>query len=319
MTSITILSFNCTTFSTTKELDAQALRKSLQRFIDSGIVVFLASGGSGEGNSLSRDELRDVYRIGVEVCAGKQPVNANLPEVGSAQHAIELAQLAIEAGVDAVNLYGPASLHGYRPTDAELTAYYDEMLAAIKHPVVIAPNPVHGYTPTPAVIADICNRHDQVVAVNLIGLSGDAYFLELRAAIKRDVAFNVPLPGSLNMFALGASGVISPLANIIPKTIRRYVDLYESGDLDGSSRAYEEIGRFNRYVENRGGPRWQKMAMKVLKLPGGEGGLRAPYLMPQDDEVQHFADGLLQLGLPEVNDMAQEAGLSPTDLRRGAR
>lgn len=40
---------------------------------------------------------------------------------------------------------------------------------------------------------------------------------------------------------------------------------------------------------------WQTMALKVLKLPGGQDGLRAPYLMPPDDEVQRFAAGLLQL------------------------
>jgi len=54
----------------------------------------------------------------------------------------ERAKLAIEAGVEVVNVYGPASWHGYRPTDAELGAYYEEVLAAIRHPVALAPNPI---------------------------------------------------------------------------------------------------------------------------------------------------------------------------------
>ena len=49
-----------------------------------------------------------------------------------------------EAGVDIVNLYGPATLHGYQPTDEELTAYFEEVLTAIKHPVTLAPNPSFG-------------------------------------------------------------------------------------------------------------------------------------------------------------------------------
>jgi hypothetical protein len=31
---------------------------------------------------------------------------------------------------------------------------------------------------------------------------------------------------------------------------------------------------------------WQKMALKVFKLPGSEDRLRKPYLMPSDTEVE---------------------------------
>jgi dihydrodipicolinate synthase/N-acetylneuraminate lyase len=311
MSQITILSRNCTTFSPTKELDEEAFRQSLQRFVDSRIVVFLASGGSGEANSLSVDEVRRIYAIGVDVCRGKIPVYANFPEVRSAAEAIAYAQLAVDAGVDMVNLYGPASLHGYRPTDAELNAYFDTVLSAVKHPVVVAPNPTQGYTPKPGLIAGVCDRFHQVEAVNLVGLAGDAYFLQLRELINRDVALNVPLPGSLNMLTLGATGLICNLSNIIPKTVRQYVDLYENGNFDELARVYADLERFNRYVEQWSGARWQKMALKVLKLPGGAGGLRLPYLMPPDDEVERFADGLFRLGLPEIDELAHAAARLP--------
>ena len=56
-------------------------------------------------------------------------------------------------------------------------------------------------------------------------------------------------------------------------------------------------------------PRWLKIAMKVLKLPGGEAGPRAPYRLPDQDELQRFADGLVKLGIPEINEQARRAGL----------
>jgi dihydrodipicolinate synthase/N-acetylneuraminate lyase len=74
MSTISLLARNCTLFTTTKALDEDAYRKSLQRFVDFKIGPFLASGGSGEANSLSWDEVRRVYQIGVEVCRGKVPV-----------------------------------------------------------------------------------------------------------------------------------------------------------------------------------------------------------------------------------------------------
>ncbi len=42
--------------------------------------------------------------------------------------------------------------------------------------------------------------------------------------------------------------------------------------------------------------------MKVLEMPGGEGGPRERHCMPPDSGVQKFADGLLRLGLPEIEE-----------------
>ena len=41
----------------------------------------------------------------------------------------------------------------------ELTAYFDEVLTVIKHPVTLAPNPIQGYPIKPRLIADLCNRY----------------------------------------------------------------------------------------------------------------------------------------------------------------
>jgi dihydrodipicolinate synthase/N-acetylneuraminate lyase len=311
MGKITIVSRNSTTFTKTKELDEDALRASLQRFVDSEIVVYLASGGSGEANALTIDELRRVYTVGVEVCQGRIPVYANIPEVKNAQEAIDLSRLAIDADVDLINFYGPAKLHGYVPTDTELAVYFDTVLSTVEYPTVLAPNPVQGYTPKPALIAALCDKYPHVRAVNLVGLAGDEYFLELRELIERDdVALAVPLPGSHNMFDLGASALISNLCTILPKTVRQYVDQYEIGDDVGMGKTYASLLRFERYVKRWPGARWQKMALRVLKLPGGEGGLRLPYLMPPDDEVERFARGLLALDIPELDDLARSAGLT---------
>lgn len=311
---MTLLCRNATTFTSTKALDETAFQKFLQRFVDAKLGVYLASGGSGEGHALTRDEILRIYRIGVEVCKGKVLVNANPPEQNTARDTIEHARLAVAAGVDVINIYGPASWHGFRPTEAEFFAYFDEVFKEIKYPAALAPNPVIGYTPRPALIAEVCKRHSQVVDINLSGV-GDAYFIELKDALTRNVNIFVPFQSCLHMLGLGATGLLGAEANIIPKTFRRYIDLYESGNHAELAVVYADLQRYNRYVAkwHSGGPRWIKMAMKILKLPGGEGGPRGPYLMPPDDEVQKFADGFLRLRLPEIDETARAAGLRIPD------
>src|SRR6266851_4032967 len=100
-----------TTFAKDGAFDPGAFREYLGRFVDAGHGVYLASGGSGEGHALTREELRHVYRVGVEVCKGKIQVCSNQPEQYTARLTIELAELAIEAGVDAINIYGPVGSH----------------------------------------------------------------------------------------------------------------------------------------------------------------------------------------------------------------
>jgi dihydrodipicolinate synthase/N-acetylneuraminate lyase len=53
MSTVNLLARNCTLFTTTKALDEDAYRESLQRFVEFKVGPFLASGGSGEANSVS--------------------------------------------------------------------------------------------------------------------------------------------------------------------------------------------------------------------------------------------------------------------------
>jgi hypothetical protein len=66
---------------------------------------------------------------------------------------------------------------------------------------------------------------------------------------------------------------------------------------------------FNRLVEQW---RWRALAedgAEGVMLPGGEGGLRKPYLMPSDAEVERFTSGLLAVGLAEIEGLAPAAGV----------
>ena len=300
-----------TTFTQAGDIDEDAMRQYLQRFIDTNIEIYLASGGSGEGHALKWDELRRVYEIGVAVGRGKIAVHANPPEQYTGRATLEQSLLAVQAGVDIVNIYGPAGWHGYRPTDEEYVAYYDWMLPQIKHPVAIAPNPTQGYTPKFSLVADLCNRHTQVAAVNLVNLN-ETYFINLKAAMKRDVALYVPLKGAMNCFTLGAAGMVGGEINLTPKTFRQYADLYTANKVHDSGQAFRDLTVVRQYTAPWGNisARSVKMFMHVLKLPGWQGGLREPCLMPSPAVMEKFADGLLRLGVAEIDELAREAGIA---------
>jgi 4-hydroxy-tetrahydrodipicolinate synthase len=303
MSTLTTLCRTATTFDAEKNLDEDALAAFLSRLAEAGLGFYLGSGGSGEGHALSLGELERVYRVGVSVADGKVQANANLPEQHTVANTVTHAEVAVKAGVDVINVYGPTGWHGYRPTDHELVAYFDDVLGQVRHPVAIAPNPIVGYTPAAEIMAGICERHHQVVAVNLAGLS-DNYFIRLKDALRRDVEIYVPYRSSWHTLRAGAAGLLGAEANIIPGTFRRYLDAYAAADSAELAASYAELVRFSDYVQrwHTTSPRWLKLAMTVLGLPGAPGGVRDPYRDADPQQVEEFAAGLRKLAVREVQE-----------------
>ena len=299
-----------TVFDKTGAIDEDRFRVYLQRLIDDRTDLYLASGGSGEGHALRWDELRRVYQIGVAACRGKVEANANIPEQHTARGVIEHSLLAIEAGVDLVNIYQPAAWHGYRPRGSELVDYYETVLQEIRHPVALAPNPIIGPGPSASQVADLCHRFPQIASVNLVG-QPEIYFLELQSALTRDVRLFVDTSGIPNTLALGAAGVVGGNLNIMPQTYRAFANCYRDGDVGGMAELFAQMIRANEFTSRWASPnsRMIKMFMTVFKLPGWEGGVREPCRLPPPAELSEFRDGLLKLGVAEFDGLAKQSAV----------
>lgn len=297
-----------TPFTAAWALDEAALRANLQRMAEAGLGVCLGHPGAGEGHALTNAELDRVYRVGVEVCKGRVPVLANPPEQPTARDTREQLGIAAAAGVDRVNLYGPQGRHGYKPTDHELMLYYDEVLPAANCAVALAADAACGHLASAELVAGVCDRYSRVEAVNL-GDPNEDYLLTFKARLKRPVEIFIPSPAALRMLDLGVSGVLSVEANVLPRTCRAYLDFHQAGKAVEATAVYQQLKRFSQYV-GKWGPshaRWLKMCMKVLRLPGGQGGIREPYLMPGEEDLGKFRAGLLALGIPEIDEAAKRA------------
>lgn len=301
MRQVTVLCRTATTFTVEKKLDEVALEGFLERLVSNGHGLYLGSGGSGEGHALSIEELERVYRTGVRVARGRVQANANIPEQHTPANTLVHAEVARRAGVDVINLYGPTGWHGYRPNDDEVSAYFNTLLRQIRHPVALAPNPIIGYTLGPRQVAAICDKYHQVVAVNLAGLGAD-YFVLLKNLLRHEVQIYVPFQASLETLSLNATGLLGAEANIVPATFRTYLDAYARADFGAAAKTYAQLLLFSDYVGRwqSASPRWIKMAMKILGLPGAAGGVRAPYVDAGEGELAEFGSGLRELRIAEL-------------------
>jgi 4-hydroxy-tetrahydrodipicolinate synthase len=305
-----------TPFAPDGALDLDACGPLVERFADARIAVYLGSGGSGEGHALAPRELSDLYAAAVRKGAGRIPVYANPPEQHTVSAAIMHAQLAVEAGVELVNVYGPAGWHGYQATAEEYLAYFDEVLPAVRVPVALCPNPGLGYAVAPDTVAEVCARHPGVAAVNLNGVPL-AYLARLRELTGGQVRLYADDGGLRGALPAGAAGIVSALPNLIPGTFRRYVDAVRCHRADEEADLYGQIQRLRQYGEQwpGGTPRWIKLALHALHLPGGRGGPRPPYLPLTETAVRQFLADARNLHIPEITDMlsAVTPASSPLD------
>ncbi len=305
-----------TPFTASGTIDEDALRQHLARMVEAGVGVYLASPGSGEGHSLSRDELRLVYRLGVEICKGKVPTYANPPESRNAEEALAKAQIAIDSGVDVVQLYPVDGGHGMRPTEAEQEAYFRFLLDQIDHPVGLSVNYLAGGYGIPiGLFKRICADYRQIVLIN-VNQPPTSYLAELMDSVGPRIAFYTGAEMLAEALTLGAKGCLTGQANVVPYLIRSIGRHFKAGEIEACGRALTQLFRFNNVVgpfrldltvQQLWSPRWIKAAMKVLGLPGhGEGRMRPPYLSPSNEDIEKLGVMLRALDLSGIEARARD-------------
>jgi 4-hydroxy-tetrahydrodipicolinate synthase len=306
---LTVFCMSATPFAADGSLDLDALRLHLRRIADAGNGVYLGSGGAGEGHVLTPAELRQIYDVGVSECRGRVPVYANPRESRSAAAMYEVAREAVAARVDVVQIYQLDAGHGMIPTPREQEAYFRELLAELDHPLAISIHAYAGYAASPALLAALVHDFPQICAINVMG-PPFSYFMEVRDALPASVRLYTSVLHLLQGLALGASGALLAENNVIPNVCRRIADGWATRDLDMASDAARTVQRFSNVV-NRWAPstaRWVKTALKVLDLPGGNGVLRRPYLLPPDEEQQDMLRAFERLHIRELEGLPAAVG-----------
>lgn len=293
----TVFCMSVTPFDETGGFDESAYRQHLERLVGSGVGIYFASPGSGEGHSLTNAELEHVYRVGVETCKGKVPICANIPEARTAQGLLEKARLAIRAGVDVVQIYTVDPGHGMRPTEAEQEAFYREVLDQIDYPVGLSVNMLAGGYRTPiGVLKRLCADYRQVQFVNVLQ-PPTAYLSALMDAIGPRIPFYCGIHMMPEALTLGVAGCLAAQPNVVPFLVRSIGHHLMRGNIEQCGSAYRQIFRLHAAVEHLGA-RWIKAAMAILDLPGHGGGrMRPPYLPLDPEETRKLGTALHAMGL----------------------
>ena len=226
-----------TPFDDDGELDLEALRRLVRRCREGGVQGLVALGTTGEAATLA-DAERDRVIAAVREEARRLPVVAGVGSNSTRQTAV-WARRAAELGADGALVVTPFYV---KPNPAGLVAHYQAVAAAAPQLPLVAYNVPGrtGFNLTPPLAARLW---EIPAVVALKESSGDLPQVD---AIARELpAGKTLLAGddhlALAEIALGASGLVSVVGNVAPRTTRALVDAARAGRLVEARRLHAAL------------------------------------------------------------------------------
>ncbi len=220
-----------TPFSADEAVDEGLLRAEVEYLISAAGVHGLAVGGStGEGHTLTTDELRCIVGNAIEVADGRVPVIAGII-VDSTRQAIEKARALADLDVAALQVTPVHYL--FRPSDESMFAHFAALADAAAQPVMVY-NVVPWSYCSPALLDRMLREID-----GLIGVKQSAGDLKLLADLLRASADAGLIMSAVDAllypsFALGAHGAIAAILTAAPELCVRLWDQVKAGDYSGA-------------------------------------------------------------------------------------
>jgi 4-hydroxy-tetrahydrodipicolinate synthase len=278
-----------------REVDEAALRRIVRHVVDAGVPGIMTTGGTGEFPHQSREERRRVTEIAASEAAGAAPIYAGTAACATWE-AIALAEDAAAAGADAAILTPPFY---FRIPDDMLHRHFADVAGADVLPVVVYNNPLYtGNNLSPQLIASLMELP------NVIGLkqSNDdlgqlVEALRLSADSGRSLCTGIDSQFYAAL-CVGARGIYSTAAAIVPSQMVRLYDLVQAGDHVAARAQHELLQPLNRFLEYD--PGYVSPTKEALEMMGiGCGPVRRPLPDFPDEERPALREALAALGALE--------------------
>lgn len=209
-------------------VDYEKLRELVEFQIAGGTDAIVPCGTTGEASTLDYDEHMDVIKTVIDQVKKRVPVIAGTGSNATAE-AIELSQKAKEAGADGVLLVTP---YYNKPTQEGLVRHYTAIADAVAIPQILYNVPGRtGVNMLPETVARIAPHKNVAAIKEATGSLQQASEILALCGDQIDVLCGddfITFP----MMACGAKGVISVLANIMPKAVGDLTDAFFAGDLE---------------------------------------------------------------------------------------
>ena len=212
-------------------IDWEAFDRLLDYQLGGGISGIVVAGTTGEGSTLTDREHEDVIAFCVKKVAGRVPVIAGTGSNNTA-HAVERTKTACGAGADAVLLVTP---YYNKTTQRGLIASYTAVADESTVPCILYNVPSRtGLNMLPDTL-NVLADHERIAAVKEACGNLTQVANEIRLCGDRIDIYSGTDEQIVPTLSLGGKGIISVVANILPKETSQICSRFFAGDVKGAA------------------------------------------------------------------------------------
>ena len=280
-----------TPFTQDGKVNYEKLGELLDWHIANNTDAILILGTTSESPTMSHEEDLEICRFSVERVAGRVPVIASSGS-NSTQTVIEKSLDLQAAGADAVMNIAP---YYNKANKKGMYHHFADVADAIDIPLIIYNVPGRTGCSIPADVIGELSKHERIIGIK--EASGDlSYVAKIAKYANENFAIysgkdDVLLP----VLSMGASAVISVLANVMPKETHDMVMSYLNGDTKGALAEQLRLMNLinNLFIEVNPIP--VKEAMNLMGM--NVGGFRLPLCEMEDEHREILRESMAKVGL----------------------
>jgi 4-hydroxy-tetrahydrodipicolinate synthase len=271
-------------------LDESGLRRQVEWHIEQGTPVLSPVGTTGESPTLSHEEHERAIAIVIETVAGRARVMAGTGS-NSTSEAIRLTRFAARAGADGALVVAP---YYNRPNQEGMYRHFAAIAECTDLPIVLYNIPSRtGRNVDPETVERLAAL-GPIVAVKEASGSLDQVSELLERTDLTILSGDDSL--TLPMLAVGAEGVVSVAANLVPRQVMALIESYQSGRLAEARGIHARLFPLCRDLLGLApNPVPVKAALALLGRGAGE--VRLPLCPLDEHSLGRLRTSLIRYGL----------------------
>jgi len=269
----------------------EKLGELIEWHVNSGTDAIIICGTTGEASTMTDDEKKAAYKFTVEKVAKRIPVIAGTGS-NDTKHSIELSKYAESVGCDGLLCVTP---YYNKTTQKGLIEHYTAIADSVNIPIIIYNVPGRtGLNILPQTLKEL-SKHKNIAGVK--EASGNInQVVEIGTFCSDEFAlYSGNDDQVVPLLSVGGIGVISVVANILPKEMHEMVMSYLEGNVKRAMELQLKIKPLNDALFCEVNPIPVKTAMNLLGYEVGP--LRLPLTSMSDKNLEYLKNTLKSFGL----------------------
>ncbi len=281
-----------TPFDKNLEVNYDMAAKLAEYLLEQGNDGIVVNGTTGESPTLNDDEKVQMFRT-VKQTVGERAVVIAGTGSNNTHHSIELTQKAAECGVDGIMLVVP---YYSKPSQEGLYQHFKTVAAATDLPIILYNIPGRcGTNLAPETVVRLANDVPNIVAIKEASGNLDQ-IARLKTMCPADFAiYSGDDSLTLPILSIGGAGIISVVAHVAGKDLRKMVDAYFAGNVAEAQEINMKLYDIFKTMFITSNPVPVKYALNRIGI--NVGGVRLPLFEANDAEKAKIDASLSNLGL----------------------